>query len=172
LVPASAYNRLLPDFYDLLDQDSGSYALQGGISALKLCNTELPTPGLGPDSSSAYVSVPPGVRPNIYFGSDAASFTGSGAVQFLKAAGQQAPACGWRSLPGPPLDSQTVRLTMDVRSPDSDTLHGDVILVRAGKAVAAIATATVSGSHSSDAEGLAEGVAKRLALAVRSTTLH
>ena len=168
LVPASAYHRLLPDFYDLLDQDSDSYALQGGIPALKLCNSALPTSDLGPDSASAYVSVPVGARPNIYYGSDAASFTANGATQFLAAAAQQAPTCGWRSLPGPPLGSQTIRLTMDVQSPGGDTLYGDVILVRAGSAVAEIATATVSGSHSADAEGLAEGVAKRLTLAERT----
>ena len=142
LVPGAAYNRLLPDFYGTPDQDPDSYALQGGIPALKLCNSPLPAPGLGNDASSAYRAVPAGARPFIYFASDAASFTGGGAAQFLAAASEQGPARGWRLLPGP--DSQFVRLTMDVQSPNGDTLHGDVILVRSGFAVGEVGTATTT----------------------------
>ncbi len=168
LVPSASYRRLFPDFYDLLNQDGNNRALQGGIPSLHLCNGPLPTVGLGAETASSYVSVPPGVRPNIYFGSNAASFSGMGAKVFLDNAAQEAPTCGWRILPGAILDDQVVRLTMDQQDPDGD-VHADVILVRKEACVVEIGTATTSGTHSSDAEIIAVGAATRLAQAIQTS---
>jgi hypothetical protein len=159
LVPKSAYQKL-PGTDGIVQADSDSYALQGGLPSLKLCNAPIQIPGIGADSSSSYesVTVLPG---NIYFGSHAASFAGQGARQLLPEAASEGPTCGWRSLPGPGLDDQSVRLTTDQEGPEGATLHDDVILVRSGAAVLEVGTAVFSGSHSSDAEMLAEGAAKR-----------
>ena len=134
------------------------------MPSLKLCNSAIQIPGLGADSSSSYqsVTVVPG---DIYFGSDAASFAGRGAEQLLTTAASQGPTCGWRPIPGPRLDDQVVRLTTDQAGPESTTLHDDVILVRSGAAVLEVGTAVFGGSHSNDAEMLAEGAAQRLAQA-------
>jgi hypothetical protein len=169
LVPKSAYEKLPSASNGIVDADSDSYALQGGIPALKLCNSAIQIPGAGADASSSYksVTVLPG---DIYFGSAAASFAGQGAKQLLVKAKSEGPTCGWRSLSGARLDDQTVRLTTDQEGPEGNTLHDDVILVRSGAAVLEVGTAVFSGSHSSDAEILAEGAAKGLAHAEQRPT--
>lgn len=169
LVPQSDYQKLPTVSDNGLQADSDSYALQGGIPSLKLCNSPIQAPGLGADSSSSYesVTVLPG---NIYFGSDAGSFSGQGAAELLSTAASQGPSCDWRSLPGPQLDDQVVRLTKDQSGPEDTTLHNDLILVRSGAAVLEVGTAVFSGSHSADAEMLAEGAARRLAQAERGGT--
>ncbi len=164
LVSQAAWQGIVPSSYDpsTIGQDTSNYALQGGLPALKLCSATIPAPGLGADVSSAYDLIG---EPTIYYASDAASFAGQGAKQLVSAAAAQAPNCGWRSLPGPQLDDQVVRLTMDQNGPTGTPLHDDVILVRDGAAVTEVATATVSGTHSADAESLAQGAAQRLAQA-------
>jgi hypothetical protein len=170
LVPQSAYQKL-PDVVSggIFQRDTSDYALQGGLPSLKLCSAAIRAPGLGADSAMSYedVTVLPG---NVYYGSDAASFVGRGAEQLLATAAAQAPTCGWRSLPGDRLDDQVVRLTTDQAGPENTSLHDDVILVRSGAAVLEIGTAVFSGSHSNDAEILAEGAARRLAQAERGQT--
>ena len=132
------------------------------FSSLKLCNSSIQTSGFKGDSSFSYesVTVLPG---NIYFGSDAASFAGLGAKQLLDDAASEGPSCDWSSVYGRRLDDQSVRLTKDQEGPEGTTLRDDVILVRSGAAVVEVGTAVFSGSHSSDAEILAEGAAQRLA---------
>jgi hypothetical protein len=167
LVPQSAFDKLLPDFYPPpTDQDQSAYALHGGLPSLNLCSSPIPASGLGADTSSSYRAIPYGVRATIYFGSDAGSFAGQGAATFLNTAAARGSTCGWRSLPGPTLDDQVVRLTSDQQNPDANTLHDDVILVRDRSCVVEVATATTAGTHSSDAETLADDAAKRLAQAV------
>ena len=72
-------------------------------------------------------------------------------------------------LPGPPIAEQVVRLSMDQTSAEGALLHTDVIVMRDSGAVAEVATETVSGTHSAQAEELAVGTARRLAQAVHST---
>jgi serine/threonine protein kinase len=163
LTPLAEFNNLLdPADQGTLYPDTSAYALQGGLPVLKLCNAAIPVQGLGADSNSAYNS-----GTTRYYGSDAASLAGQGAQQLLSTAGAQAQTCGWRSLPGPQLDDQVVRLTTDQNGPGSSPLHDDVILIRDTATVLEIGSATASGSHSSDAEKIAEDGAKRLALAVK-----
>jgi hypothetical protein len=170
LVPRSAYQKL-PDFSGSAGvlADTSNYALQGGVPSLTLCNSAIRIPGLGADSASSYQG---GFTTsgNAYIGSDAASFAGTGAAQLLSSAAAQGQTCGWRSIPGPRLDDQVVRLTTDQAGPSEVTLHDDVILVRSGAAVLEIGSAVFSGSHSSDAETLAEGAAQRLAQAEHDGT--
>ena len=164
LVKLSAYQPLLGQ-YGSANPDASSYGLQGGIPALQLCNSKIPTPGLAADTATSYVGYPSN-SPTSYFGSDAASFTGQGAREFVSAAARQALVCGWRSLPGKQLDDQVVRLTTDQQSPNNDMLHDDVILIRDKSCVLEIGLAESSGTHSSDADALAVAAARRLALAV------
>jgi hypothetical protein len=117
LVPKSAFQKLPGASDGIFDSDSDSYALQGGIPSLKLCNAPIQIPGLRADSFESWesVTVLPG---DIYFGSDAASFSGQGAKQLLATAGAQATTCGWRSVPGPRLDDQVVRITTNQPGPE------------------------------------------------------
>ncbi len=168
LVPKASYERLFPEFYDILGEDSEAQALQGGVPHLKLCNAVIRAAQLGPDSASAYISVPIGVRPAIYFGSDAASFaTRQAAERWLSTAAEEGPGCGWRDLGGARLDNQAVRLTTDKQNSEGFMLHVDVILVRDRASVVEVATETTLGSHSADANALARGAAQRLARAVQ-----
>lgn len=155
LIPGSKYEAIAGTS---LGTDTVNYSLRGGIAALKLCSSTIPAVGLGADSSSAFAA------PSAYFGSDAATFAGDGAEQFLATAAAQAATCGWRALPGQKLDDQVVRLTTDMPF-NTEPLHYDVILIRSGAAVLEIGTATISGSHSSDAEKLADDAAVALAQA-------
>lgn len=164
LVPQSAYQKL-PDFSGEAGvlADTANYALHGGVPSLMLCNSAIKIPGLGADSASSYQGFT--ASGNVFIGSDAASFAGAGAEQLLSSAAAEGPTCGWRSIPGPRLDDQVVRLTTDQAGPTNMTLHDDVILVRSGAAVLEIGSAVFSGSHSSDTETLAESAAQRLAQA-------
>lgn len=170
LVPQSAYQKL-PDFSGDAGvlADTSNYALQGGVPSLKLCNSAIRIPALGADSSSSYQGGFT-AEGNAYIGSDAASFEGTGAEQLLSSAAAQGPTCGWRIIPGPRLDDQVIRLTTDKTGPSEVILHDDIILVRSGAAVLEIGSAVFSGSHSSDAETLAEGAAQRLAQAEHGGT--
>jgi hypothetical protein len=170
LVAQSAYQKL-PDFSGPAGvlADASNYALQGGVASLRLCNSVIHILELGADSTSSYQG---GFTSsgNAYIGSDAGSFDGTGAEQLLSSAASQGRTCGWRSIPGPRLDDQVVRLTTDQAGPSQVTLHDDVILVRSGATVLEIGSAVFSGSHSSDAETLAEGAAQGLAQAEHGGT--
>jgi hypothetical protein len=166
LVPKGSYEPLFPDFYDILDEDEEEKALQGGIAHLTLCSDPIPVDHLGQETASAYVSTPIGVRPDIYFGSDAASFkTRQAAERLLNEAGEEGEVCGWRVLPGSRLGEQAVRLTMD-KNENGDSLHADVVLVRDRGSVVEIGIETTRGAHSADAGRLAATAAIRLAHAV------
>jgi hypothetical protein len=169
LVPKSEYAPLLPEYYEKVEEDENAvkFALQEGVPKLTLCNASIPATGLGPDAAAAYRGEPLGVRANIYFGSDAASFsTRQAAEAWMKQAEEEGTGCGWRALEGPQLDDQTVRLTKDQSGEEYEGRKADVVLVRAGGSVLEVGTETTKGSHSADASRLAEGAALRLARAV------
>lgn len=176
LVPEDSYQRMLPQRYYALSEDNQGIALQGGISKLKLCDTAISVDHMGLEFHQAYDAGDELPGPMIYFGSDVASFkTRQSAERLLQTAKEEGERCEWRALDAPPgkrapLGEQVVRLAAERQSSEEgeDMLYVDVILLRDRGVVLEIASETVSGLHSADAEALAESAAARLARAVHS----
>jgi hypothetical protein len=94
--------------------------------------------------------------------SEATSFYGNGASDFIRAVTAAGQRCHFQVRPNiTPLNDETIRLTFQPRPPDPTGYFGDMIIFRAGCVVLQVVTVLESGEHSGLADGLAAAVAQR-----------